>query len=35
MLGYYGGSVRAPLADLGDDDRRILQDILAEGGLFR
>ena len=35
MLGYYGGPVRAPLADLGDDDRRILQDILAEGGLFR
>ncbi|MBN1978452.1 MAG: dihydrodipicolinate synthase family protein [Anaerolineae bacterium] len=35
MLGYYGGPVRAPMADLGDDDRRILQDILAEGGLFR
>jgi 4-hydroxy-2-oxoglutarate aldolase len=35
MLGYYGGPVRAPLADLGDDDRRILQDILAEGGLLR
>jgi 4-hydroxy-2-oxoglutarate aldolase len=35
MLGYYGGPVRAPLSDLGDGDRRILQDILAEGGLFR
>ena len=35
MLGYYGGSVRAPLADLAEGDRRILQDILAEGGLFR
>jgi 4-hydroxy-2-oxoglutarate aldolase len=35
MLGYYGGPVRAPLADLGEKDHRILQDILAEGGLFR
>ena len=35
MLGYYGGPVRAPLTDLGDGDRRILQDTLAEGGLFR
>jgi 4-hydroxy-2-oxoglutarate aldolase len=35
MLGYYGGPVRAPLTDLGDGGRRILQDILAEGGLVQ
>jgi len=35
MLGYYGGPVRAPLVDLGDDDRHVLQEILAEGGLLR
>jgi len=35
MLGYYGGPVRALLLDLGESDRRILQDILVEGGLLR
>jgi 4-hydroxy-2-oxoglutarate aldolase len=35
MLGYYGGPVRAPLMDLGESDRRILQDILVEGGLMQ
>lgn len=35
MLGYYGGPVRAPLMDLGESDRRSLQDILVEGGLLR
>jgi 4-hydroxy-2-oxoglutarate aldolase len=35
MLGYYGGPVRAPLMDLGESDRRILQDVLAEGGLVQ
>jgi 4-hydroxy-2-oxoglutarate aldolase len=35
MLGYYGGPVRSPLADLGDDDRHVLRDILIAGGLLR
>ncbi|MBN1811003.1 MAG: dihydrodipicolinate synthase family protein [Anaerolineae bacterium] len=35
MLGYYGGPVRAPLMDLGESGRLILQDILVEGGLLR
>jgi 4-hydroxy-2-oxoglutarate aldolase len=35
VLGYYGGPVRAPLMDLGESDRRIVQDILVEGGLLR
>jgi 4-hydroxy-2-oxoglutarate aldolase len=35
MLGYYGGPVRAPLMDLNESDRRILQDILVEGGLMQ
>lgn len=29
MLGYYGGPVRAPLLDLGNDDRQVLRDILV------
>jgi 4-hydroxy-2-oxoglutarate aldolase len=35
MLGYYGGPVREPLMDLDESDRRILQDILVEGGLMQ
>jgi 4-hydroxy-2-oxoglutarate aldolase len=35
VLGYYGGPMRAPLMDLGESDRRIVQDILVEGGLLR
>jgi 4-hydroxy-2-oxoglutarate aldolase len=35
MLGYYGGPVRAPLVDLSESDRRILQDVLVEGGLLK
>ena len=34
MLGYYGGPVRAPLLDLGDEDRQTLRTILAQGGVL-
>jgi 4-hydroxy-2-oxoglutarate aldolase len=34
MLGYYGGPVRAPLADLGEADRAALRAILQEGGIL-
>ena len=33
MLGYYGGSVRSPLLDVGADERRILQGLLIDAGL--
>ena len=35
MLGYYGGPVRSPLLDLTEDKRRILRDVLQEGGLLK
>ena len=34
MLGYYGGSVRAPLLDLGSAERETLRGILVEGGIL-
>ena len=34
MLGYYGGPVRAPLADLSEADRAALRAILQEGGVL-
>ena len=34
MVGYYGGPVRLPLLELGEDERQALQKILAEGGIL-
>lgn len=34
MVGYYGGPVRSPLPELGEDERQALQKILAEGGIL-
>ena len=34
MLGYYGGSVRAPLLDIGSAERETLRGILVEGGIL-
>ena len=34
MLGWYGGPVRAPLADLTEGERGLLRGVLAEGGLL-
>jgi hypothetical protein len=34
MLGYYGGPVRMPLQDLGDEQRGIVRAILVEGGIL-
>ena len=34
MLGYYGGPVRLPLLDLGDEERGLLREILVEGGIL-
>ncbi len=34
MLGYYGGPVRSPLMDLGEEERQALQDLLTESGLL-
>jgi len=34
MLGWYGGPVRAPLADLTEGRRGLLRGVLAEGGLL-
>jgi 4-hydroxy-2-oxoglutarate aldolase len=34
ILGYYGGPVRSPLEDITGDDRQVLRDVLAEGGLL-
>jgi 4-hydroxy-2-oxoglutarate aldolase len=34
MLGYYGGPVRSPLLDIGNDDRRTLRDVLLTGGVL-
>jgi 4-hydroxy-2-oxoglutarate aldolase len=33
-LGFYGGPVRAPLLDLTDDEREMLQEILKGGGIL-
>jgi 4-hydroxy-2-oxoglutarate aldolase len=33
LLGYYGGPVRAPLMDLSEEERRILRQVLVDGGL--
>ncbi len=35
MLGYYGGSVRAPLLDLDEDEREALRQILVDGRLLQ
>jgi 4-hydroxy-2-oxoglutarate aldolase len=35
MLGYYGGPVRAPLLDLGENEREALKQILADGRLLQ
>jgi 4-hydroxy-2-oxoglutarate aldolase len=35
MLGYYGGPVRSPLLDLGEQDRQTLREVLVEGGVLR
>jgi 4-hydroxy-2-oxoglutarate aldolase len=34
MLGYHGGPVRMPLLELGEEDRRILRDVLVDGGVL-
>jgi len=34
MLGWYGGSVRAPLTNLSEGERDTLRGVLADGGLF-
>jgi 4-hydroxy-2-oxoglutarate aldolase len=34
MLGYYGGPVRGPLLDLGEEDRQTLRAVLAQGGVL-
>jgi 4-hydroxy-2-oxoglutarate aldolase len=34
LLGYYGGPVRSPLADLTEEERQTLGDLLTEGGLL-
>ena len=34
MLGHYGGPVRLPLLDLGEDERQALARILTEGGIL-
>jgi len=34
MLGYYGGPVRPPLLEIGEEERRMLRAILAEGGVL-
>jgi 4-hydroxy-2-oxoglutarate aldolase len=34
MLGYYGGPVRSPLMDLGDDEREALRELLTESGVL-
>jgi 4-hydroxy-2-oxoglutarate aldolase len=34
MLGFYGGPVRSPLLDLGEDDRAALRAVLSAGGVL-
>jgi 4-hydroxy-2-oxoglutarate aldolase len=34
MLGYYGGPVRSPLQELGEDERQALKEVLVAGGVL-